>query len=85
MTEYRKVVPYFTVRPFISASPPPLVLAFFHSFLQGTTRLWERQWVASGTVMLRRWIRLDQRAGGERAAGDIQLHHFRSQTAIIYV
>lgn len=46
MTEYRKVVPYFT----------------------GTTRLWERQWVASGTVMLRRWIRLDQRAGGERAA-----------------
>lgn len=46
MTEYRKVVPYFT----------------------GTTRLWERQWLASGTVMLRRWVRLDQRAGGERAA-----------------
>ena len=62
-----------------TAAPPPLVLAFFHSFLQGTTRLWERQWVASGTVMLRRWIRLDQRAGGDRAAGDIQLHHFRSQ------
>ena len=49
--------------------PPPPSIFHLIRFSQGTTRLWERQWIASGTVMLRRWIRLDQRAGGERAAG----------------
>ena len=67
MTEYRKVVPYFQERHF---APAPLLFSHFTLFNQGTTRLWERQWVASGTVMLRRWVRLDQRAGGERAAGE---------------
>jgi hypothetical protein len=42
--------------------------------------------VASGTVMLRRWIRLDQRAGGERAAGNnnsLSLH-LEDTTAVLH-